>query len=124
MSNLKVFDDIDFAVDVKVEEYRLWFKIYLVIGREYGGGPVQYQDKNRNYTAYTDDLDKAELFAHGYVKFDSCSNWHFDIDEEIMWHACSRYELFRVGDVLSRCWDIAKDHFANGQFILYEQDKG
>jgi hypothetical protein len=61
----------------------------------------------------TDDLAKAQVFLHGHVKWDGCSNWHFDIDDGIMLHACERWELVRVGEVMARCWDWTKELLPN-----------
>lgn len=47
-------------------------------------------------------------YLHGFVRFDGCSNWHFDKQERgTMLHACSRIELQRFSDMMIACWDWA-----------------
>jgi hypothetical protein len=52
-------------------------------------------------------LEEAEVYAHGTVRFDGCSNWSLP---EAYVHFCSREELLNLGVVLARCWEWARDH--------------
>lgn len=56
-----------------------------------------------------DKLEDAELWAHGYVKWDGCSNWWFDIAKDIALHGCEKEDLTRIGKVLGICWDWTKE---------------
>jgi hypothetical protein len=50
-------------------------------------------------------LAQAEIYLHGSVKWDGCSNWHFDEQDRNMLHGCSRRGVQRLGDVMALCWD-------------------
>ena len=50
-----------------------------------------------------------EVFAHGFVKWDGCSNWQIDAQDHVMLHGCSRDDLFRIGAILAACWDWAAE---------------
>lgn len=53
------------------------------------------------------ELGEAERYLHGNVKFDGCSNWHFDEQDHTMLHGCSRADLVNIGRLLALCWDTA-----------------
>jgi len=61
----------------------------------------------------TEDLCKAERFLHGSVKWDGCSNWHFDEQDRVMLHGCNRLDLLRFGAVMAVCWDWAAELCTN-----------
>ena len=53
----------------------------------------------------TDSLEDAEVYLHGFVKWDGCSNWHFDEQDRVMLHGCSKSDVQRFGDVMALCWE-------------------
>jgi hypothetical protein len=57
---------------------------------------VEYEDENGPV--------KDEQFAHGFVKWDGCSNWSFH-HGSCMFHSCDRERLSAIGDILAMCWD-------------------
>lgn len=97
----KDFPDIGFYVVATPEEYHVEYKIYTVAGREFDGTDYTIP-VFRNETTTP---EHAEVFAHGFVKWDGCSNWDFDACQCLMIHACSRKNLTNIGEVLARCWD-------------------
>jgi len=56
-----------------------------------------------------DNLGEAEIYLHGSIKWDGCSNWYFDEQDRNMLHGCSRQEIQRFGDVMGACWDWAAE---------------
>jgi hypothetical protein len=56
---------------------------------------------------------EAEAYLHGGVKWDGCSDWHFDEQERSMLHACSRSDLMHLGEAMARCWDWTKELLPN-----------
>lgn len=52
-------------------------------------------------------FEGAHVYAHGTVKWDRCSNWHFDEQDECMLHFCDREGMAAVGEMLARCHDAA-----------------
>jgi hypothetical protein len=54
-------------------------------------------------------LDEAEPYLHGTVKWDGCSNWHFDEQERTMLHGCRKSDVQRFGDAMAMCWEWTAD---------------
>lgn len=107
------FDDIDFVATAEIEKHSVSFEVYEIVGR-YENGDLLYTRKGATCTPDTvDDLAHAQIYLHGYVKWDGCSNWSIDIAEEIMLHACDRRGLSRIGEVMARCWDYTKDNLSS-----------
>lgn len=85
----------DYHVDYTLYEIEYWDEI----GEQ--EDPVYRNEEG----TYTKDIEKANVYAHGFVKWDGCSNWEFDEQERGMLHGCDRKDLIRLGEVLARCWD-------------------
>jgi hypothetical protein len=51
------------------------------------------------------NIVEAEVYLHGSVKWDGCSNWHFDEQDRVMLHGCSKEDIRRFGDIMALCWD-------------------
>lgn len=54
----------------------------------------------------TADLDKAEKFFNGHIKWDGCSHNYFG-DKGGYYHGCSRDDVLRIGKVLEVVWERA-----------------
>lgn len=109
----KVFHDIGFIATAKMEvenghcyvvEYTLYEIKYIDLENIY----LNSKNDPNDFFGVT-DITKAEVFAHGEVKWDGCSNWEFDIDNKVMMHACYREQLINVGLALVECWDWTKE---------------
>lgn len=87
---------------------RVHFKIYDVQGWGEDGVPW-FEDPDNPVGPGISDVDKAEVFIEGLVKFDGCSDFHFMVANGGYYHGCERDHLTRIGEVLGRCWDIASD---------------
>jgi hypothetical protein len=112
MTILKEFKDINFVVLAEVEaEYKhsVDYKIYEIVGEHVCDGQLVFNTAGSDTNEPTDDITTAEIFAHGSVRWDGCSNWEFDIQKDCMIHACSRADLENIGHVLARCWDMTKE---------------
>jgi hypothetical protein len=53
-----------------------------------------------------DIYEPDDRYLHGNVKWDGCSNWHFDAQDFVMLHGCCREDLQRIGDIMALCWDF------------------
>jgi len=71
--------------------------------------PLWHKAGTGSYPAPVDTLDEAEPYLHGSVKWDGCSNWHFDEQDRAMLHGCCRKDVLRFGEVMALCWDWAAD---------------
>lgn len=98
--------DLQFTVVATVHSHWVDFAIYDMVSwaddtpawcalvESGGGGRVP-----------VDSLEEAEVYLHGSVKWDGCSNWHFDEQDRVMLHGCGRADVQRFGDVMAMCWD-------------------
>lgn len=107
--NIRYFEDLCFAVVATEHSASVEFKIFDVISWS-EDGPI-YQRKGSDRTDPISELENAEVFADGFVKWDGCSNWLFNQgeDSQSMIHGCTRGDIARIGAVLSACWDWAKE---------------
>ena len=107
---VKHFQDIRFTVVASVpDEYQVDYRVYEIVGTRADGRPL-WQDATASHgPAPIETLEKAELFLHGFVKWDGCSNWHFDAQDSLMLHGCSREDLTRLGEIMAQCWDWTRD---------------
>ena len=98
--------DVGFTVLIKPGEYLVGYKMHKIAGESDDG---LLWDLNDSTVGYTEDLALADLFASGWVKWNGCSDWRFDTQDRCMIHGCSREDLSRIGEALSRCWDATKE---------------
>ena len=50
-----------------------------------------------------------DLFMSGSVKWDGCSNFRFDGQDDCMLHTCDREGMEAIGTLLTRIWDTATE---------------
>lgn len=110
----KHFEDIRFTVTATLQDAEgrhIDFVVYEIAGTDAETNELCWNRKGA--TSLPDPVDTlcdAQPFLHGFVKWDGCSNWSFDQqDEGMMLHGCCRNDLTRIGEVMGRCWDITKD---------------
>ena len=54
----------------------------------------------------TDNINDAELYLSGSIKWDGCSNWMF---ENSPYHFCGRDSAINIGKLLENLYNLAKD---------------
>lgn len=103
-------DDIGFTVAWQLDsDHRCDFTAYEIIC-PYIEGQQERSWHAKGYTSSSDcveSIDLAQPFVHGYVRWDGCSNWHFDEQDSIMLHFCSKDEAGNIGRLLERLYEIA-----------------
>lgn len=101
----------DFTYTAEVFEYRVEFKAYVIMARSRpDGSPMWRKIGASGGFDVVDDLQEAEVYLHGRVKWDGCSDWHFDEQDRVALHGCSRKDLLALGEVMAACWDLAKEY--------------
>lgn len=98
--------DLLFSIVAEPHAYCVEFKIYDMIevgsdGKNFSWPRIGAEHGMDVVTR----LEWAEVYLSGSVKWDGCSNWHFDEQDRCMLHACSREGLLRLGEVMALCWD-------------------
>ena len=105
MINIKVFEDIGFVAIGFPRGYLANFKVYKLCGITSPDGQLVFtKDSDAVY-----EITEAELYLDGNVRWDGCSNWHFDEQDRCCIHGCDRDDLTAIGEIMARCWDWAAD---------------
>jgi len=113
--HIKHIPGIKFTVVADVYEAHVDFSIYDIEGWVEGATkgvfdvPAWHRAGTDSYPNLVESLEEAALYLHGSVKWDGCSNWHFDEQDGGMLHGCSKADLQRFGDVMATCWDWAAE---------------
>lgn len=100
--------DLDFTIVATVESHRVEFTVYDIFGWQ-DGRPVWHRKGSADYMDVVFTLEESEPYLHGTVKWDGCSDWHFDEQERVMLHGCTKADVQRFGDVMAYCWDWAAE---------------
>lgn len=106
MSTLTRHLPTGFTVVAEPHSHHVSFTIYEIVGWSEGTVPGVFDVPEWENAL---DLADAEVYLHGDVKWDGCSNWHFDEQDRCMLHGCSRGDLQNLGEVMAQCWDWAAE---------------
>jgi len=101
------FEQYAIESECKTGEVCVSFKVYTFV--QCTDGSLLYLDDTHEAPEYVEDMTKASLYLHGQVKWDGCSDWHFDEQDRGMLHSGTRDSLIDIGKLLAKCWDIAKE---------------
>lgn len=105
-AHISVMNDLWFTIKMTMaHQYRADFVIYEIAGIQLDGIPI-YVLKGTERDM-TNEIDDAKVFMHGDIKYDGCTNWYFDSQDECMIHFCSREQLKNLGSLLTACFDMA-----------------
>lgn len=111
MSDIRVFQDIGYAVTADKQEYYVKFRVYRLFTVD---DEVMYEAWNEGGAAYPEpDISKAAVFLEGTVKFDGCGDLRFT-DGLNNAHFCGRVAARQFGTLLDRLWDIAAELLQTG----------
>jgi len=118
---IKHLPELDFTIVAVTHERRVDFKIYEVIAwaesTTLGVYDVpEFYIYHTENVCLTESIQEAELYLHGEVKSDGCSKWHFDEQDRVMLHGCTRQDLLRFGEVMAACYDWAAEIFGPSWF--------
>jgi len=104
----KDFEDLWYYVVAEPTDYHVDFKIYVIEGRKEDGTPLFHEKGKRSSPAPVDKLVDADVYAHGGVKWDGCSNWSIDELDRCMLHFCSKQQAQDLGLILGECYNMAR----------------
>lgn len=96
----------DFCIVAEPEQYLCAFRCYQCVAL--CEGLPQY-----NVAGYvcgmdmTDDIEKAQVYLSGEVKWDGCANLQFDEQDNVMLHFCGVEDVRKIGALLERLYEIA-----------------
>lgn len=89
--------------------YAMYFEVYQIQGVCEDGQVLWIKKGAVSLPDPVESIDDAEIFLHGSIKWDGCSNWHFDEQDRIMIHGCSVDDMTNVGVLFERMCAIAKN---------------
>ena len=117
----RLWEDIEFfvaakrAAPIESVSYAVEFSLYEVVGwagdtgfRRPGAALFPKKD-TLDANDPTDDAALSEPYLHGFVKWDGCSDWHFDAQDELMLHFCGKRQAMRLGTLMERLYDLAAE---------------
>ncbi len=105
MSVIKHFEKLGFTVVAEPQDMSVYYTIYDHEGKDLEGNFLYHEAGATCNPSPVDNLDEAEPYLHGIVKWDGCSDWHFDEQDRVMLHGCSREDVVRFGMIIGECWD-------------------
>ncbi len=105
------FDDMGYAVIAEPKEYSVDYRVFKILGHQQGNAPGVFDVPmyGNDLETRTTDIEQAEAFMSGFVKWDGCSNWDFEDNERCMFHGCDEGDLLNFGRVMAECWRLTAD---------------
>jgi hypothetical protein len=97
-----------FTILAEWDEYHANFVIYE-IGCSDHEGNFLYRVEDENEIDFVKDYKSSTPYLHGTVKWDGCSNWYFDEQEQGMLHFCTQEGLVNLGRLMAFCWQFASE---------------
>ena len=116
---IKTFPEFDFTILAKVYEHYVDFAVYQIDfwaqsdplnAQSAYDKPLWHKKDASTRPDGVETLEEAVVYLSGSVKWDGCSNWHFDEQDRCMLHGCSRDDLLNLGEIMAACWDITEEH--------------
>jgi len=107
---IRTFEDLDFTAVATVKDYLVDFEIYDVSAWTVPDHkPMWPRAGSVSCADAVEDLALSEPYLTGHVKWDGCSNWHFDEQDRCMLHGCSHQAVLRFGQIMGECWCWASE---------------
>lgn len=90
-------------------EHYAEFTVYTVLWLE-EGKPFFQEKEAMTSPEPTTDLNEAEVYLSGSVKWDGCSNLMFDAQNDCALHFCGKKEAIEnTGGLIAKVYDLAKE---------------
>lgn len=105
------FDDIGYTVIVKPGEAVCDFSVYSILGMV--DNTPAYVDPASG-SAICTELDKAQPFMTGRIKWDGCSDWWF-IENSAALHFCGRGDFAQFSELMERLHDVAAENIKENE---------
>lgn len=108
--HLRYFPELNFAATAtEINEYVCRFDLYEVfswkrVDGEHIGTPLFKPKGNRPPCENTSDISEAVSYVTGYIKWDGCSDWTFNQEENFCFHFCGQEEIKSLALAMEECW--------------------
>ncbi len=105
------WDDIGYTVVISPREYIVEFWVYEITGRTHDGN--RSYEKDEKFPCITDNVEEADVYFQGSVKWDGCSNFHFLGQDDYLQHVCDKDGIRKISEMMLRCYDLGKEFVNN-----------
>lgn len=108
------FPDIRYSVvmtEKKEGQCFVEFTTHELAGSDETGSMLFYRKgaKSNATEEEIDDINEAEIYLEGSVKWDGCSNMVFREQERVMLHFCEKKEAQNIGVLMGYIYDMAEE---------------
>lgn len=109
MKRTEHWKDIAYAVVAELGDNKLYIKVKVlnIFGYDENNA-VFYRLQDSTSPVPTEDIEKAEVFLQGSIKWDGCSNLQFK-DGDCLLHFCDKKDAMNVGVLMGRLYDLAHE---------------
>ena len=83
------------------------FKVYSIYGIDSAGFVIFEHPEKCSHPV--DTIQEARLFMHGEIKWDGCTNFHFDEQDKLMIHMCGRKDMADLATLFDRLYAMADE---------------
>ena len=107
-------EELDFTIVAVAHEFYVEYTVFDIFGWGKGesgeyDAPIWCREVDGTWHRPFTTLDEAQPYLHGAVKWDGCSDWHFDEQDRCELHGCSKEDVQRFGAVMAICWDMTAE---------------
>ena len=99
------------TIRVSPHSHYVEYEVFMWDGVNADGTPVFHKKGSADYPDPVYTLAESEVYLHGSVKWDGCSNWEFDEQTRgNMLYGGNKQELINIGLILAHCWTLTAKH--------------
>jgi len=106
----KILGEIDYYIVISKESEEdvfVSFKTYQIVGRTFEPEVIHYfyLKDYKSSDDITTNINEAQIYASGTLKWDGCMDMQFDEQENVQLHFCSKQDAKGVGILLSSIYE-------------------
>ena len=113
--------ELGYSATFEAKEYFMSFKVYAIYGVASPGNQILWAAWDEAIASSTGDIEKADVFCSGDVKWDGCTNFQFDEQERCALHCCDRKSLADIGELLRRVHVLAEEKIPKAAHDLMKE---
>jgi hypothetical protein len=108
VNQLKIWEDIGYFATAEPHSHWCDFVIHVLLWID-DGNPIANKKDATSSPDPAASIEDSQIFLHGSIKWDGCSNWQFDEQERVMLHFCGRKNATNLGILMDRLYDWASE---------------
>jgi hypothetical protein len=95
------------------------FQVYKIAAGEIAGVQARAYGDNFDEPSPAWNCEATSRYAHGSVKWDGCSNWHFDVQDDCMIHFCGKSDAASIGTMMGRVYEACAEIMKPDDMEMY-----